>query len=531
MNSYSLLPFYSILFSLLSSTYVSSLGNHSRASFVTIEPGSPDNSYFVLRGSVFLLNCTVRSGFGQTPNVSWKHNDKWLFDRAKKIDDSTVQLQLLNASAHDNGIYWCGPVSGDKSQGVNISVTVADPPSCPRNLNLKIYGVYPFTDVWILWSSSSYTGGLPVNYSIKLCNDKPDNSCQKTACRLINIKECQPVNILSTTMNFKCILKTFLDACVYNISVMATNAVGSAQSLIYLPFISISSVTPKPPETFSVERTDKEGELRVRWKARPSWDLADQNYTVLYHAKGEIKNRTSTTSNKEFTLLTGLKDFTEYYVYVVVRLDESAWSEAIGPKKNRTKAGYPVNLPKVIRDYSISFPGNSGLRNVSVEWKPADTSSWRGNPGQYVISCAYHVGQREVKGCSYATDAKATNITLPRLENAHSYDVFMIMRNMEGKSSTRRLVYVIKKVQETQTTTTQERKLSRGEIAGLTISVLVGCTIAGVAVYFVRKWGRRQTPLMPLQDIQLEPPPVEYDYIAEADSKDANGDYSQLYDK
>ncbi|RMX40953.1 hypothetical protein pdam_00025699, partial [Pocillopora damicornis] len=63
----------------------------------------------------------------------------------------------------------------------------------------------------------------------------------------------------------------------------------------------------------------------------------------------------------------------------------------------------------------------------------------------------------------------------------------MIMRNMEGKSSTRRLFHVIKKVQETQTTTTQERKLSSVEIAGLTISVLVGCTIAGVAVYFVRK--------------------------------------------
>ena len=39
---------------------------------------------------------------------------------------------------------------------------------------------------------------------------------------------------------------------------------------------------------------------------------------------------------------------------------------------------------------------------------------------------------------------------------------------------------------ETRTTTTQERKLSSVEIAGLTISVLVGCTIAGVAVYFVR---------------------------------------------
>lgn len=29
----------------------------------------------------------------------------------------------------------------------------------------------------------------------------------------------------------------------------------------------------------------------------------------------------------------------------------------------------------------------------------------------------------------------------------------------------------------------------------------------------------------------FQSPPVEYDYIAEADSKDANGDYSQLYDK
>ena len=52
-----------------------------------------------------------------------------------------------------------------------------------------------------------------------------------------------------------------------------------------------------------------------------------------------VSFQTSTRSNKEFILLTGLKDFTEYYVYFVVRLDESAWSEAIGPKIVRTKAG------------------------------------------------------------------------------------------------------------------------------------------------------------------------------------------------
>ena len=51
-----------------------------------------------------------------------------------------------------------------------------------------------------------------------------------------------------------------------------------------------------------------------------------------------VSFQTSTRSNEEFTLLTGLKDFTEYYVYVVVRSDESARSEATGPKIVRTKA-------------------------------------------------------------------------------------------------------------------------------------------------------------------------------------------------
>ena len=58
-------------------------------------------------------------------NVSWKHNDKMVVWLSETIDNSIVQLQLLNASAPDDGIYWCGSVSGNKSQEVNISVTVA----------------------------------------------------------------------------------------------------------------------------------------------------------------------------------------------------------------------------------------------------------------------------------------------------------------------------------------------------------------------------------------------------------------------
>lgn len=539
MKAHSLLPFCVILFSLLSSVHVFSLGNHSRASHITIYPRSVNNSYFALRGSVFQLNCTVRSGFGQVLNVSWKHNDKWLFDRIKQIDKSTVQLQVLNTSTLDNGFYWCGLISGNKSQGVNISVTVADPPSLPRNLNYKIYGVYPYTEVWIRWSSSHYTGGLVVNYSIKLCHGNSD--CSKPPCKLIDMKQCPLANIRSTTTNFRCILKNFvytLGDCQsgdYNVSVVATNAVGSAQSSVYLPYITQSSVIPWPPKDLSVEPTDREGELMVRWKARGSWVLSDQEYMVLYHAKGEMENKTNKVSNKEFTKLTKLKDFMEYSIYLEVRLlggksNWGNWSEATGPKIVKTKAGNPDNPPKVIRHHSVYFPDNSGLRNVTVVWEPADNSSWRGTHGQYIISCTFHVNQSKVPGCEYTTDAKATNLILPRLENALSYDVFVTIRNMEGKSSSRSEPHLIEKVQENKTLTTQEGKSSSKGIAWLIASVVVGCLIAGVAVYYLRKWRLRPSPPMSLRNLELDLPQF-YDYPNEEDCSDPDGDYCKLYEK
>ena len=58
-------------------------------------------------------------------NVSWQHNGEWLSRSVQKIDNATVQLRLFDTSSSDNGMYWCGPISGNKSQGVNISLTVA----------------------------------------------------------------------------------------------------------------------------------------------------------------------------------------------------------------------------------------------------------------------------------------------------------------------------------------------------------------------------------------------------------------------
>lgn len=117
----------------------------------------------------------------------------------------------------------------------------ADPPSPPRNLKSSVVGVYPLTQIRLSWSSSSYTGGLPVNYSIKVCKN---DSITPGACKWIKRAECKPVNVLSTKRDFLCILdksdfKLSLGdmAYAYNISVIAANAVGSARTVIYLPYV------------------------------------------------------------------------------------------------------------------------------------------------------------------------------------------------------------------------------------------------------------------------------------------------------
>ena len=61
----------------------------------------------------------------QAINLTWKHNGKQLLSNIQQIDSTTIQLKLPNTNKNNSGIYWCGPKSGKKSQGVNMSLTVA----------------------------------------------------------------------------------------------------------------------------------------------------------------------------------------------------------------------------------------------------------------------------------------------------------------------------------------------------------------------------------------------------------------------
>ena len=92
-----------------------------------LQPERPNNLYYSLRGSRFVLNCTaVVRNYTQALNLTWQHNKKWLFGEVQHIDTATVQLTLSSTSSANNGIYWCGPKFGQISQGVNISLIVAE---------------------------------------------------------------------------------------------------------------------------------------------------------------------------------------------------------------------------------------------------------------------------------------------------------------------------------------------------------------------------------------------------------------------
>ncbi|KAL9978277.1 hypothetical protein ACROYT_G015776 [Oculina patagonica] len=381
---------------------------------------------------------------------------------------------------------------------------IHEPPSPPRNLRWSVVGVMDlYREYRVYWSASRFTGGLPVNYSVKLClNDS--YASNNGACKWSSNPDCGRVYVLSTNKDFFCVLLNKQDfdslcqkSCNYTISVVATNDVGSATSWRYLPFIDSYSATPLPPLSFNVKTTDKEGELRVSWTARDSWKYSTKiEYTILYHAENEMENETKVIRNKtEFTLLTHLEAFVEYYIYFMVRFVSkegvrTAPSEVQGPCIVKTPAGQPDTPSKVLKDQSVTFPGNPALRNVTVEWKLADNVSWHGTPGHYIVYCRHHLfSLGSLPNCSYHVDATSNRTVLQGLNSADRYSVYIQMCNKEGKCSSPSEQYPVKEVKDIITSSQNGGELSSKQIALITVSVAVGC-MALFAVYVIRKWRR-----------------------------------------
>lgn len=528
---------------------VSSSSNATQAPHLIIQPAQPDNTYFSLTGSTFLLNCTIKGENVPVFDLSWWHNGEQLSrSKTRQIDNATLQLQLLNAKTTDNGIYWCNQISDTKSGGINISLSVADPPSPPRNLKWSAIGAMK-REYRLYWEASSYTGGLPIDYSIKLClNDSVMKPALPSALTCKWIDKCHYLNAPKNERHLSCILKATDDfipvcgtGCSYSIYVVATNAVRSTTSAIFLPIVHLFEATPWPPEELTVKQlSNRNQEYKVSWAEKRDWRYTVIEYTVLYHTWGDKHNKTAVVKNKQFTILIGLKAFTYYYVYLKVRFlnddyPNSAYSDIVGPRIIRTSPGVPVNPPVVVRDRSDIFPGNSGLRNVTVEWKLADISSWRGTPGKYTVFCKpRNVGKGQAQTLEYSIDATSNKTTLPKLNSRTKYNVYLKMCNKEKKCSNTGESYIIKEVQEKETQPNYQKKLSTIQIVLLSISAVMVFVAVLCVVYLFRKWrcweaGRHTPNFQPLGElIHIGPPANDYEYVNSDASAQVEGDYDEI---
>ena len=118
-------------------------------------------------------------------------------------------------------------------------------PSPPRNLRRIVIGPPSKRKHHVYWTASQETGGLAVNYSLKLCiNDSVD--ADNGSCKWSSNSQCQPRNILGAIKEFSCVLEKhdFFsytgEFCNYTICVVASNEVGTAKSCIFAPLVKSS---------------------------------------------------------------------------------------------------------------------------------------------------------------------------------------------------------------------------------------------------------------------------------------------------
>ncbi|XP_015765012.1 PREDICTED: uncharacterized protein LOC107343929 isoform X2 [Acropora digitifera] len=394
---------------------------------------------------------------------------------------------------------------------VNSSLSVGDvkgPPSAPRNVSRSVIGITGLGRHYrVLWKASKDNGGLPVNYTVKLCQ----SNCSD--CRSSVSPECHVANVISPSKGFLCVLsvkdfthikpvKQYSNHCL---CVEASNVAGRNQTCILADVVGAYKGTPRPPLSFSVGLEN--GQFTVRWEERKGWQqhaLIKKLYTVTYYPLSKQNFvQTKVVEDSTVATLTDLEIFTVYCVQLFIQFEhedgkKTAPSDRLGPLCHKTEAGEPSNQPQIVTHKDYLFPDDSSVRDVAVEWKPALPSSWNGTPGKFVIFCYYSVvGEQKSfpKKGEYYANATANSTVLRGLNSGDNYTVFMDKCNEEGKCSGRGKSYRINAVGGDDREPPGGGEFTKALIAGISLLVIL-CVVSAVAgVYCIRKGRRERIPL------------------------------------
>ena len=418
-------------------------------------------------------------------------------------------------------------------------------PSPPRMLRRSVVGPLGDRKYYVYWTASQETSGLAVNYSVKLCtNDSVDADHNNYSCKWSSNPQCQPTNILSANKEFSCVLEKEVFFSVigefgdYTICVVASNEVGTAKSCIFAPYVKTGLATPLPPTDFSV-LPEQTGDARVKWNLSSVYSRYNTLVKVIYHAENKANKTKEVTQKTKFTIeKKELEPNTKYCFYVTLQTltsDKklSAPSNLLGPKCVWTPTANPIDPPVVQLDHSVRFPDDKSLRNVTVEWMPVKQSSWKGTPGQYVLYTVYRLLSRKhlSKGNhTYNVSASSNRTLLQRLNSADSYNVYIQLRNKEGKYSFIGSPYEIKPLQDSSSQASKEGGFTAAQIGSIVGAVILGVLAAGVGLYLLfsfRKNPMENASRIPLSELVTLDNPTDLREYNMANQAEHN--YSALY--
>ncbi|XP_067055171.1 uncharacterized protein [Acropora muricata] len=423
---------------------------------------------------------------------------------------------------------------------VNSSLSVGDvkgPPSAPRNVSRSIIGITGLgRDYRVLWKASKDNGGLPVNYTVKLCQSDYSD------CRNSVSPDCHVANVISPSKGFLCVLSTKDFSHInpsqqyseHRVCVEASNVAGKNKTCILADVVDAYGGTPRPPLNFSVGLEN--GQFTVRWEERNGWQqhaLIKKLYTVTYYPLSKQNFvQTKVVEDSTVATLTDLEIFTVYCVQLFIQFEHGDWkktapSDRLGPLCHKTEAGEPSNQPQIVTHKDYLFPEDSSVRDVAVEWKPALPSSWNGTPGKFVISSFVWEQKSLSKKGEYHANATANSTVLRGLNSGDEYHVFMNKCNEEGKCTGRGRSYRINAVVGDDRGPPGGGEFTNAPIAGISLLVIL-CVVSAVAgVCWIRKGRQERRRLDIFHDGEDEPDP-QYDYD-EIDEK--KNEYNRVLSK
>ncbi|XP_055925124.1 cell adhesion molecule Dscam2-like isoform X2 [Argiope bruennichi] len=304
-----------------------------------------------------------------------KTNQRYTIEEISTNTLTQSELQVLNASREDTGIYTCSATSDIGADEAVIKLIVQGIPDPPSNVTVMNITSRSFTLHWeILDNGNSHITGSIVQYQTHTDKDWDGQTSQ----------------LIVSSAETVATLRGLTPVTIYYARIIAENALGKSKPSEVIEVTTKEEVPSGSPTEVHVHSTGAQS-MKVMWKAPPeetrNGDI--KGYYVGYKmSSGEdkytFKKVEKSTSEQQSTYITGLQPFTEYDIIIKAYNSAGAGPES-PPIMGKTLETAPPTSPIVqvltTTSSSIEFrwekdpKDKSAITEYMLHYKP-DNGDW-----------------------------------------------------------------------------------------------------------------------------------------------------------